>query len=343
MPDPSHVLIRTAQAGTMPRGSSRERLLSLDALRGFVMLAMASEGLGIAHVANQFPHSRWWRFFGYQTDHVAWVGCAAWDLIQPAFMFMVGVSMAYSYAARAAKGQTYGQMARHAAARAVLLAAIGTMLRSNGKLETNWIFTDVLTQIGLGYFSLFLLWGRPAWLQFAAAVLILLGDWLLFVTYPLPPSNFDYAAVGVPADWHHLTGLAAHWDKNSNVAWAFDGWFMNLWPRSTPFKFNPGGYTTLNFAMQASSAGQRFGLLAGELLRSSRSASDKMWRLLLWGAAALVVGKFLDVAGICPIVKRLWSPSWTIFSTGWVLWLLAGFYLVIDLWQCRRWVMHLIW
>src|SRR5215475_13311610 len=86
------------------------RLVSLDAYRGFIMLAMAGEGFGFPQVAKQFPDNGVWHFLGYQFSHTPWVGCSFWDLIQPAFMFMVGVSMAYSYASRAVRGATYRQM-----------------------------------------------------------------------------------------------------------------------------------------------------------------------------------------------------------------------------------------
>src|SRR5436853_2169378 len=71
-----------------------QRLVSLDAYRGLAMLLMASDGLGIGAVARReaYHNSRLWQFLAYQTDHVAWVGCSLWDLIQPSFMFMVGVS-----------------------------------------------------------------------------------------------------------------------------------------------------------------------------------------------------------------------------------------------------------
>ena len=90
------------------------RLVSLDAYRGFIMLAMASGGLGLAAGRQEsFPDSQVWQFLAYQTDHVAWIGCAFWDLIQPSFMFMVGVAMPYSYASRAAKGESRWHDARH--------------------------------------------------------------------------------------------------------------------------------------------------------------------------------------------------------------------------------------
>ena len=103
--------------------------------------------------------------------------------------------------------------------------------------------------------------------QAIAAVVILVGYWLAFALYPLPAENFDYAAVGVPADWpYHLNGFAAHWDKNVHAAAAFDHWFLNLFPRPEPFVFDKEGYSTFNFI--PSLATMIFGLMAGELLRS---------------------------------------------------------------------------
>ncbi len=336
-----------AQAGPAPAGRPgtshspvSERLVSLDAYRGFIMLGMASDGLMLGHVARSFPDNPLWQAVGYQFSHVAWVGCAVWDLIQPSFMFMVGVAMAYSYTSRQARGQTYGQMARHAAWRSIVLVLLGVFLRSRATAETNFTFEDVISQIGLGYFFLFLLWNRPAWVQFAAAIAILAGDWLLFYLYRLPSVAFDYAQVGVAADWPHLHGLAAHWDKNTNAAFAFDHWFLNLFPRSKPWLFNGGGYQTLNFI--PSLATMIFGLLAGGLLRSPRTGKQKFGLLVGCGLLALLLGWGLDAAGVCPLVKRIWTPSWVFFSTGWTLLLLAAFYAVVDLAGFRRWTFPLV-
>ena len=68
-----------------------------------------------------------------------------------------------------------------------------------------------------------------------ALVLILVGTWGAFAAYPAPGADFEYEAVGVSADWpHHQEGLASHWNKNSNLSWAFDRWFLNLFPREKP-------------------------------------------------------------------------------------------------------------
>src|SRR5215211_2096265 len=102
-----------------------QRLVSLDAYRGFVMLAMVSGGLGLHTVAREkltaSPNDPVWQAICFHTEHVLWEGCSFWDLIQPSFMFMVGVAMPYSIASRLAKGESYGKMLWHAAWRAGLL------------------------------------------------------------------------------------------------------------------------------------------------------------------------------------------------------------------------------
>src|SRR5262245_51819980 len=105
-----------------------ERLVSLDAYRGFVMLAMASGGGAALAAIPDSPgglsaadHIR--HFLAGQLDHVAWGGCAFWDLIQPSFMFMVGVAMPFSYASRKARGEGWSTMLSHALSRSLILVA----------------------------------------------------------------------------------------------------------------------------------------------------------------------------------------------------------------------------
>jgi predicted acyltransferase len=300
------------------------------------MLLMASSGFGIPQVAKSFPDNPAWRFLGYEFDHAAWAGCTLWDLIQPAFMFMVGAAPPFSLASRRARGQTFGRMFVHSVLRALVLVALGIFLRSQARLQTYFTFEDVLTQIGLGYVFLFLLaWTRPR-VQWAAAALILVAYWSAFALYPLPGPKFDSTTVGVPADWpHHLQGFAAHWDKNTNFGNRADQLFLNLFPREQPFVYNRGGYLTLNFV--PSLATMIFGLLAGGLLKSARPGTEKVRLLVLYGLAGIAAGAALDVLGVCPIVKRIWTPSWTLFSGGWVVLFLAAYYYVIDLRGYRRW------
>lgn len=337
-------------ANTASVDAKPARLVSLDAYRGFIMAMLASEGLGIAATARKLHDSPPWHIFGYDFypwrtlqynfEHVKWLGCGFWDLIQPSFMFMVGAAAAYSWASRAARGDSYGKLLRHTLVRSVVLVLLGVFLRTRGGKQTNFTFMDVVSQIGLGYTFLFLLWNRPRWVQGAAAALILFGYWLLFALYPLPAENFNYNSVGVRSGWKHLEGFQQHWDKGTNPAAKVDVWFLNLFPRAEPFAFDGSGYPTLNFI--PATVTMLFGLLAGELLRGPRSRRAKFWLLVGSGAAAMAAGKVLDLTGICPIVKIIWTPSWTLFSTGWVLWMLASFYLVIDIAGWRRWAFPLV-
>src|SRR5262249_3966704 len=79
-----------------------------------------------------------------------------------------------------------------------------------------------------------------------------------------------------------------------------------------------------------------------ELLRSPRSQGRKFWGLVIAGLAGLAAGQLLHASGICPIVKRIWTPSWTLFSTGWTCLILAAFYGVVGVLHLRRWTFPLV-
>ncbi len=317
------------------------RLTSLDAYRGFVMFLMMAEVLRLCQVAQAIPDSLFWGFLCHHQSHVAWIGCSLHDLIQPSFSFMVGVALPFSIASRMARGESRGRMHGHALWRAVILILLGVFLRSTSSGQTNWTFEDTLTQIGLGYFALFVLGFRPVRDQWVGLGIVLIGYWAAFALYPLPHADFDYARVGVATDWPHLmSGFAAHWNKNSNLAWAFDTWFLNLFSREHPFTHNGGGYATLSFIPTLGT--MILGLIAGGVLRSVRSPWQKVRWLAVAGVVGLGVGWLLGAIGICPVVKRIWTPSWTIYSGGWCLLLLAAFYLVIDHWERKAWAFPLV-
>ena len=317
------------------------RLTSMDAYRGLVMFLMMAEVLHLGRVAAAHPESLFWRFLALHQSHVEWVGCTLHDLIQPSFSFLVGVALPFSLASRASRGQTAGRAWMHAAWRSLVLILLGVFLRSVGREETRWTFEDTLSQIGLGYLFLFALGGRSMRVILAALGLVLVGYWLAFLLYPLPPAGFDYAAVGVPPTWtQHASGLAAHFNKNSNLAWAFDTWFLNLFPRSTPFTHNGGGYSTLSFIPTLGT--MILGLIAGRWLRAEMPARERLRRLLLAGAAGIAAGLLLHAVGLIPLVKRIWTPSWTLFSGGCCFLLLAGFYWLIDQRGWRRWAFPLV-
>src|SRR4029453_2889274 len=145
------------------------------------------------------------------------------------------------------------------------------------------------TQIGLGYTFLFLMAFASLRVQAIVFTVILVGFWAALVAYPLPGPDFDYTRVGVPAGWSHLyTGFLAHFNKNSNLSWAFDVWFLNLFPRETPFAFNGGGWSTLSFIPTL--ATMQLGTWAGMWLQSPRSTLDKLKGLLVPGGALALPG-----------------------------------------------------
>ncbi len=333
--------VRAASTAAPAPIVSATRLASVDAYRGLVMFLMLGEVLRFCEVAAARPASVFWAFLCHHQEHVEWTYGSLHDLIQPSFSFLVGVALPFSLAARIASGQSRGRMIAHAFWRALILVALGIWLRSIGHPQTYFTFEDTLTQIGLGYGFLFLLGLRPVRDQWIALAVILVGYWAAFVLYPAPPAGFDYSAVGVPPEWpHRLTGFAAHWNKNSNLAWAFDTWFLNLFPREKTFLFNGGGYATLSFIPTLGT--MILGLIAGGVLRSPRRPSDRVRWLVAAGLAGLASGWLVGALGICPVVKRIWTPSFTLWSGGWCFLFLNAFYEVIDVLGRRGWAFPLI-
>ena len=139
----------------------------------------------------------------------------------------------------------------------------------------------------------------------------------------------------MPADWHqHLySGFTAHWNKNSNLGQAFDVWFLNRLPRSSPFVFNEGGYLTLSFIPTL--ATMLLGLFAGQWLISA-SPRIPFRRFAITAAALLAGALLLQATGFCPIVKRIWTPAWVLWSGGICFLYLIVFSWIVDVKGFRR-------
>ena len=387
----------SAFAGTSPDAENsadeepaKLRLVSLDAYRGFIMIMLAANGFGIAQFAKleatspvwQSWDREWWQNLAFHFTHppwesiTGWAGVSFWDLIQPSFMFMVGVAMPYSYARREQQGNSTVKRHLHAALRAIILVLIGVFLYSQREEQTNWIFTNVLAQIGLGYYFAYLLLGRSQRIQLIAFGLILVGYWGFFKLQP-PPEGYDFAAVNAVADNGEVFASPYEaWSKNGNAAHFFDVWFLNAlrspvqpenedaaagdvaavdengeskaegsslrrwWFANTePHSFNGGGYLTLNFI--PSIATTLMGILCGQLLMVPVSHRDKLLTLLLAAFACLALG-VLAHHTVCPIVKRIWSPSWVLFSGGYTIAMLAAFYFVFDALPLRKMAFPLV-
>jgi predicted acyltransferase len=262
------------------------------------------------------------------------------DTIQPGFSFLVGVALPYSIASRTAKGQSFQRQLLHTIWRSLVLIFLGFFLRSTGSSQTYFTFEDTLTQIGLGFtFAFLLAHCRPRW-QWIALGAILFGYWLAWALYPAPGAGFNGPAVGVPANWpHNFTGFASHWNKNSNLGQTFDVWFLNLLPRASRFAYNDGGYLTLSFIPTLGTI--LLGLQAGQWFKSA-APRIPVKRFVIAGVLLAAAGLLLHFTGICPIVKRIWTPSWTLFSGGVCFMFLAAFSWILDVKGHRRWAFPLV-
>ncbi|HUE01733.1 MAG TPA: hypothetical protein VMR62_19330, partial [Bryobacteraceae bacterium] len=138
---------------------------------------------------------------------------------------------------------------------------------------------------------------------------------------------------------HYYTGFAAHWNKNANIGNVFDQGFLNLFPRARPFAFNDGGYLTLSFIPTLGT--MILGLFAGQWLRAA-APRIPLRRLLAAGAIGIAAGLLLHFTGICPVVKRIWTPSWTLFSGGICFLFLAAFSWILDVLGYRKWAFPLV-
>jgi len=318
------------------------RLLSLDAYRGLIMVALAFQGFGLLGTAQrhlgQQPDAPVWQWISFQFEHVPWVGCSLWDLIQPSFMFMVGVSMPYSYASRRERGDSNLSLWLHVLRRSLVLVFLGIFLISNGGKTTNWFLTNVLTQIGLAYPFVFLFWQRRWFWQLLGIVGITLLTLGLYLSDPQVGVDLETGnpAVGISAEWAqaHLTDVPPAWHKNANAGHALELVILNTLPRKEAFMYNEGGYATVNFL--PSMIGMILGLMAGEWLRGTRPKWQQFLGLVLAGGVCLGLGQALIALGI-PSIKRIWSPSWALDSAGRCLLILAGLFALIDWTGWQHW------
>jgi heparan-alpha-glucosaminide N-acetyltransferase len=283
------------------------RLDSLDAYRGLVMFTLLCGG--IFHSLAGHPV---WHWLAVQNEHVAWEGTVYWDLIQPAFMYMVGVAMPFAFAVRTSRGDSWRSQALHAVRRAATLVVIGILLDHVGADRVQIGFIRVLQQIAFGYLAAFLVLGQSLRTQGLVAGSILVAYQCLWMFNP----------------WN---GSGGPWAIGSqNVGSAFDLWMIG--------RNYSGYYVGLN-AIPAT-ATIVFGVMAGQYLMVRRANGLTAGTLALAGLAAIVGGWFVGLW--FPIIKRIWTPSFTVYAAGWTTLMLAAFYWAIDVRGWRRWTFPLI-
>jgi heparan-alpha-glucosaminide N-acetyltransferase len=282
------------------------RLVSLDAYRGFIMLLLVSNGFGFAALAA-YPKLAW---LAGQVDHADWAGCTFWDLIQPAFTFMVGMAMPFSLARRMSEGAKLPELFRHVLWRAFALILLSNIL-SNFDAEgaPRLQLINVLCQVAFGYLICFAIMQLKFRWQAVTAGCLMAGYWALFAAFPGPGGAFSQ------------TGNIGQVIDKAVLGYTYSGY-----------------YTTINFI--GNSITIVFGMWAGTLIRQGKSHAHRIKVLALCAVAGFVLGIALQPFN--PMVKRLWTASFTFYSAGWVLVMLLAFYWLIEVKGHARWAFPFI-
>jgi predicted acyltransferase len=296
--------IREPGAKASPGKGSGQRFLPLDALRGLIMVMLVSDGLGLAAL-DKHPI---FHVIGQQFEHVDWTGTHFWDLIAPAFLFMVGMSMSYSVGSRADQGVPFRQNFQRVGMRFLRLMILSQIIISIEENRLHFQMHNILTHIAVACVLCFLIMQLEFKWQVAAAAALLVVHTVPFFLFPAPDGPFT---------------------KTGNIAAVIDRAIM---------RYNYASWTT-NFNVISTSVTALFGVWAGNLLRSSRPRSGQMQIL---GVAMLAgFGAGLGLMPFVPSIRRIWTASFVFWSAGWVILMLLVLYLLIDVAGYRRMVFPL--
>ena len=282
-----------------------QRYLALDAYRGFIMLMLVSHGFGFGELSGDPTFGRIASWF----EHVPWEGITFWDLVQPGFMYIVGVAMPFALAIRAQQGATFSDNARHVAIRSLKLIALSQLLSMGSSDHYRFQMINVLCQIALTYFLVFwILRLRFRWQAVIAAALLVLHT-ALFYLFPGPDGPYS---------------------QEGNVGQVLDKAIMG---------YNyPSLWVGLNFV--TSTVTTLLGAWTGMLMMQGRDHRHIIKMLLAGIAAGWVLG--LAISPWNPIVKRICTASFTLYSAGWVLLGMLLFYVVVEVKGYRKWTHPLV-
>jgi len=276
------------------------RLLSLDFMRGLIMVLLVLESTGMYEHLFEASEGTLFENVLIQFFHHPWNGLRFWDLIQPGFMFMAGTAMAYSLHRQQLQGMSWTESFLKTLKRSAWLFFWGVLdyaVRKDGLSFELW---DVLTQLSFTTLVAFLIyrWSFSAQIVFSLGLLLLTEVLYRYTNVP----GFDQAFV----DQHNFGNYV-------------DLLLMN--------KINNGGWVAINCLPTA--AHTIWGVLAGKLLMSERSETTKVKWLATAGVMALIVGFIMDPF-ITPIIKRIATSSFVLASGGWCLLFLSLSYWWID-------------
>ena len=277
-----------------------DRVLSVDFFRGFTMFLLAGEASGIYELFGKYD-SGFMQFMGSQLSHHEWHGLHFWDLIQPFFMFIVGVSIPFAVANRIKKGDSKRTITRHALTRSFLLLFLGWALYFVGAGHLVFRFQNVLAQLSVTYIVAFLIRNKSFRFQLIFTLIILLLIDLAYRFFPVEGFNHP---------WVNFENLGA--------------WFNN----KIEGVDKASEWATLNFV--STTAHTVWGVLCGKLLMSDRPPIKKIQLLFIAGISALVIGFSLDMLNITPIIKKIATSSFVFASGGWAILALCFSYWLID-------------
>lgn len=299
MTAPARTMEASPEARTPARGAlsqqseSKQRFLPLDAYRGLIMILLVSDGFGFAAL----PKRGLYQWIANQFEHKPWGGAVFYDLIMPAFLFMVGVAMPFALARRRDQGATPRDNLRHVGARCLRLILISEILVSIQLNRPHLQFHNVLTQVAITYFICFFLMRLDFWKQAVAAALLLAFHSALYLLFPGPDGAFAQVTnVGARID---------HWLMGANYPWPC---------------------VNINFIAEV--PGVLFGVWVGNVLRSNRPRAEQLKLLAAGMVAAFASGLLLSL--LVPINKWLWTASYTLYTTGWVILGLLAFVLLVE-------------
>jgi len=311
-----------------PKKPLASRVMSIDALRGFDMFWIIG-GWYIFEGLHKALDNSTTAFIMKQLTHVEWEGFVFEDLIMPLFLFIVGVVMPFSFYKRLGRGDSKRKLYIHIIIRSVILFVLG-MIAQGELLELDStklkIYCNTLQAIAAGYLiSAIIILNMRVRRQIITTVLLLLLFWALMMLVPFPGR------------------LADRLDQDANLAAYIDRVILR--------QFDDGLNYTWILSSITFACTVMLGVMAGHLLRTQLDDYKKVYILAALGIGTLVLGSlwggwFFGIGqfytGPFPIIKRLWTSSFVLFSAGLSYLLLALFYLVIDVWGFKKWAYGLV-
>ncbi|TFV93165.1 DUF5009 domain-containing protein [Algoriphagus kandeliae] len=285
--------------------SPTQRLVSLDVYRGLTMFLLVAEAAWVYEAFLElFPEGNSLQSFFIQFTHHEWNGLRFWDLIQPFFMFIVGVAMPFSLNKRMALAENHSHITLHILKRSLILFLFGTGLHCVYAGKMVFELWNVLTQL----------------------------SFTILVTYFLLDKGWK-VQLGVSLGLLALTEILYR-SYNPEVPFEHGSNFGNYTDMLLMGKINKGGWVAINCIPTA--AHTIWGAICGNFLLSNKSANSKIKIFIIAGFIGLIIGYGLDWTGITPIIKRISTTAFVFASGGWALLALAFFYWWIDVKNRRK-------